>query len=153
MSNLFETTRFRGSTLSPKVSETAKQREYKSRIGIGFPFKKDSTYVSKAVEVELAKSNLRQLLNTIPGERVMLPEFGCSLNSLLFEPFDEDLVVKVRDRVTESISQSIPYLKITRLRVYRADETQGFGLPTLVIKLSCQIREDENAIFEVDVKL
>lgn len=153
MSNFNESSRFNGTILSPKISTTTKKREYASRKGIGFPFKASGPYVNRSVEVALAKSNLRQLLNTVPGERVMVPKFGCDLNSLLFEPFDENLVIEAKERITTSISKFIPYIQINRIKVIRLEESSRFGVPTLLISLYCQIKDDENALFEVDVKL
>lgn len=154
MSNLYESIQVKGATLSPKVSSTTKQREYTPRKGIAFPFKNSGEgYINPATEVALAKANLKQLLGTFPGERLMLPSYGCNLESLLFEPFDEQLVVEAKERVINSISRFIPYLQVNRVRVVRLEESSKFGLPTLLVSVSCQIRDDENTIFEVDVKL
>lgn len=152
--NIRTTTTVRGVVPSKKVSTTVKESAYKARKGLNFPFPVNgSAYVNKSVEVELAKANLKQLLNTAPGERLMLPNFGCNLESLLFEPFDERLVLEVKERVSFSISNYIPYLTLNRVRVERVGDRGRYGLPTLVIKVFCQIRDDENTIFEVGVKL
>lgn len=154
MSNLNETYQIYGAIPSEKVKSTVKQKDYVPRKGIKFPFTNSSQgYVSTSVEVELAKTNLTQLLNTTPGERVMLPSYGCDLGTLLFEPFDQQLVLEAKDRISSSISKFIPYLEIITLKVYRLDESSKYGVPSLYIKLSCQIRDNENTLFEVDVKL
>jgi phage baseplate assembly protein W len=155
MANLDTNTTVVGTLLQPKIASTTKENQYIPRTGIGFPFKKNpgKSYVQPNVEISLARSNLKQLLSTAPGERVMLPAFGCDLESLLFEPFDENLVVEARARILTSISNYIPYVKVNRLKIYRQEESTKYGLPTLIIKLSCQIREDENTQFEVDVSI
>ena len=149
-----ETTTVRGALPTRKVETTIKQVSYKPRRGLKFPFTdSDRGYLSTSVEVDLAKSNLKQLINTRRGERVMLPDFGCDLDSLLFEPFDERLVYEARDRVISSITKYIPYLTIKKIQVLRLEETSRYGLPVLQISLSCQIRDDENTLFDVSVKL
>lgn len=154
MSNLEENTEFRGVLPTPKISSTAKEKEYVTRRGLKFPFNStERGYVTQAVEVELAKTNLTQLMKTTPGERVMLPRFGCDLESLLFEPFDEQLVMEAKNRIVESITNFIPYIQLNKVEVRRLEESSKFGLPTLSIKVSCQLKNDENSNFEVKVKL
>jgi len=154
MNNLSEQTTIRGVLPSSKISSTIKETYYSTRRGIKFPFiPSELGYVTNAVEVELAKSNLKQLLNTKPGERVMLPGFGCDLESLLFEPYDEELVIEAKDRVVDSITTYIPYLKLNKVQVSRSDQASRFGIPTLVIRVFCQIRDDENTTFEVSVNV
>ena len=154
MNNTSEGSEIVGVIPTPKVASTATEKQYKTRRGLRFPF--DMTergYVTQAVEVELAKINLKQLLKTTPGERVMLPRFGCDLESLLFEPFDEYLVMEARDRLVESITNFIPYIQLNKVEVRRLDESSKFGLPTLYIKVSCQLKNEENTNFEVNVKI
>lgn len=154
MKILSQTQIVRGALPSKKVESTIKQTSYKTRKGLKFPFENSGRgYFSEAVEVELAKSNLKQLMNTRLGERVMLPEFGCDLDSLVFEPFDEKLVYEARDRVISSITRFIPYLTIKKVQVVRLEESSKYGLPVLKISVSCQIRDDENTLFDVSVKL
>jgi len=40
-------------------------------------------------DIELIKRDLMNAFYTRPGERVMLPKFGCGVWNLLFEPFDQ----------------------------------------------------------------
>lgn len=154
MTNLEENTEFRGVLPTAKVAATAKEKQYVTRRGLKFPFTSGGRgYVTQAVEVELAKINLTQLLKTTPGERVMLPRFGCDLESLLFEPFDEQLVLETKNRIVTSITNFIPYIQLNKVEVRRLNESTKFGLPTLYIKVSCQLKNDENTSFEVKVKL
>ena len=50
--------------------------------GISSPFVRGAQgYFKVDVGTDLIKSNIAQILGTIPGERVMLPEFGCKLRN------------------------------------------------------------------------
>lgn len=143
-----------GALPSAKVSSTIKEVSHKTRKGFKFPITSyERGYFSTSTEVELAKSNLKQLLSTRPGERLMLPDFGCDLESLLFEPFDAELVLEAKERVVRSITRFIPYLKLNKVQVRRLDESTKFGVPVLLIQVSCQIRDDENTTFEVSLKV
>jgi len=50
------------------------------------------------------RSDLLVLLMTNPGERVMLPDFGTPLRSLVFEPNDSVIETQAREMIINSIS-------------------------------------------------
>ena len=83
----------------------------------------------------------------------MLPEFGCSLNNLLFSPLDQDLVEEIKNRIVRSISRYLPSLKILKLKVSNNNVYSGEGLPTLKVSLWCSIRTDVQSTFEVSVEV
>lgn len=68
-----------------------------------------------------AISNLKSLLLTAKGERIMLPNFGSDLPKYLFENFDEDLLSKIENEVVGSIRTWLPYINVQDVRVYTRD--------------------------------
>jgi phage baseplate assembly protein W len=73
--------------------------------------------------IELTKSllaavrqNLKMILLTVPGERVMLPKFGVGLKRYLFE----QNTVRLRDDITLKINQQVsvylPYIQIEKVK-------------------------------------
>ncbi|MET0622219.1 MAG: GPW/gp25 family protein [Pyrinomonadaceae bacterium] len=55
--------------------------------GFGFPFRINGLgQVARAGGDERVRARIMQVLLTSPGERVGLPEFGCSLRDLAFDP-------------------------------------------------------------------
>lgn len=80
----------------------------KSFLGIGWAFpvsfaKSNQSGVEMAAEVRDIEQSLTILLSTRPGERVMRPDFGCSLEDLLFEPANTSLLTYVKDLITKAI--------------------------------------------------
>lgn len=55
-----------------------------------------------AAEEDIRES-LRILLSTIPGERLMRPEFGCGLNALMFEQMNESTVTALKDAIDRAV--------------------------------------------------
>ena len=75
-------------------------------VGIKFPLSYGLNgffFQSKTIQ-EQSKSNLRNLLLTTPGERVMQPLFGSGLKGLLFQNFDDI----AEDSISEIIDPLIP---------------------------------------------
>jgi phage baseplate assembly protein W len=72
---------------------------------------------------EQAKENFKTLLLTTPGERYMLPEYGCGLLSMIFEPADEQFALNISDTIYGAVNTWLPYITITTLDVHTAADT------------------------------
>lgn len=91
--------------------------------GITLPIKKGNTgYFEQAfTSFEQSKANLKNLLLTAKGERVMQPEFGTGLQSLLFEPMDDTFEDRLQDVITQTVSYWLPYINIEEIDVEMTD--------------------------------
>jgi phage baseplate assembly protein W len=88
-------------------------------VGIKLPFVSKSGVLfdlSYSTE-EQAISNLKNLLLTRQGERIMQPLFGTTIQDSLFEQNTEDLQTAIKDSITEAIDFWLPYITINRLTV------------------------------------
>lgn len=61
--------------------------------------------VSKSVNVRAVRNSLHNIFTWIPGERILLPEFGSRLYTLLYEGItqltEEQIIAEIRSCVTE----------------------------------------------------
>jgi len=73
----------------------------------------DQSYSTK----DQAIANLKNLLYTIPGERVMQPLFGTELRSSLFQQNDDVLKEDIEQSIFEAVEFWLPYITITQLIV------------------------------------
>ncbi|VVS95080.1 GPW/gp25 family protein [Desulfoluna spongiiphila] len=95
---------------------------------------------SMAQGEEDIKESLHLLLSTVPGERVMQPEYGCSLSSMVFETFDRSTLTDVEDRVKRAILFFEPRIIVERVMVDLSREPEGF----LSIVVSYRVRATNN---------
>ena len=67
-------------------------------VGLSFPLRADNNNDFRMTKNSLQQSrhNLKNLLLTMTGERVMMPEFGCRLRELIMEQNDKDLPIKIK---------------------------------------------------------
>jgi len=79
-------------------------------------------YVQMASEIEDIEQSLTILLTTRPGERVMRPDYGCSLEDLMFEPGNESLLTYVRNLVDRSILYYEPRIKLESVEILGAND-------------------------------
>ena len=66
---------------------------------------------------EVASQNLKMLVLTIPGERVMEPDFGVGLRKYLFENAGVELNSSIRNKILEQVDKYLPYLEITDIEI------------------------------------
>lgn len=104
------------------VKDTADFDNY--AYGITLPVRRGNTgYFEQAfTSYEQAKSNLKNLLLTDKGERVMQPEFGTGLKRLLFEQMNDDFEQQLQDTITQSVNYWLPYITIEEIDVTMTDE-------------------------------
>lgn len=154
MSNLNEQTTIRGNLPSNSSFVDVKKKGFYSRVGFQYPIPSTSKgYFSKNSGTALIKSNLTQLLLTEPGERLMLPDYGCPLKAFLFAPLDEETFFLMKEQILLSISKYLPTVKVIRIAVYAQEEYGKSGIPSLNIFLSCKLLDNTDSSFEVNVEL
>jgi len=62
------------------------------------------------------KQNLKMLLLTSPGERVMFPRFGVGMRRYLFEMQSDEVFAAIDSKIREQVSIYLPYVKIQRVQ-------------------------------------
>ena len=87
-------------------------------IGVSLPFNGpagpfNSTYSTQTQ----IKSNLLNLLLTNKGERVMNPEFGADLGTVLFEGINENIIENIKDLINTNVEIFVPEVQITDILV------------------------------------
>ena len=76
------------------------------KTGLGFPFKiNDLGQVNTLTGNDNIRARILQVLLTSPGERVNLPEFGCGLRDLIFDPNNEILAAVTEFTVNKSLQR------------------------------------------------
>ena len=72
----------------------------------GFPFAvKETGLISATGGDEAIRGKIIQVLFTAPGERINLPEFGCGLFNLVFEPNDTILASAMEFTVGQALTR------------------------------------------------
>lgn len=71
------------------------------------------------------RSSLDILLSTRLGERVMLPDYGCNLDELLFEPINLTLKTYIKDLVRTAILYYEPRIRMDSLDMSESNELEG----------------------------
>ena len=121
------------------------QRDSFLGTGWGFPvtFEKSENgncKVRMVQKIEDIYESLMILFTTRPGERVMRPDFGASLEDVIFEPANESLLAYLRELIEQAILFYEPRVELERVRI---SSTQGVG-GLIFIELDFKIRATNN---------
>ena len=77
--------------------------------------------VSGTEEIDAA---IRMILSTVPGERVMRPEFGCSMWDQLFAPLTAGTLGLIEHAVREALARWEPRIDVTSV-LATGDQSTG----------------------------
>ena len=94
-----------------------------SSIGIKLPITYDSGdgfTMLKTLE-ETVRQNLKMLILTNPGERVMEPEFGVGIQQYLFYNFSENIETQISERIKTQVGRYMPSVIINNIKFYGSD--------------------------------
>ena len=76
------------------------------KTSFGFPFEIGGRgEISSKTGDENIKAKIKQILFTSPGERVNLPEFGCGLMNLVFDPNNPILATTTEFNIRKSLER------------------------------------------------
>jgi|TARA_R110000787_G_scaffold105850_3_gene213423 uncharacterized protein len=123
-------------------------------IGPKLPIKftKDSAPMNTQTIIENTKQNLKNLLLTSPGERIMDVNFGVGLRRFLFENNTPTVRVRLESRIYEQVDRYMSFVGITELEIVYSDDN-----PNLIdIKMRYDIKNiasDEILSLSLDPKI
>ena len=89
-------------------------------VGVRFPLDHSQEgffYKTKTI-LEQAKANMRNLLLTSLGERVMQPEFGSTLMDVIFNQ-GPDVENDIDEAIREAVSNWLPYVLINEINMFQ----------------------------------
>jgi phage baseplate assembly protein W len=127
----------------------------KKTYGLSYPLTNNISagWFSKESGLALVRNNLKQLLSTNRGERVMLPGFGLNMRKYLFQPMDEELFESIKQDILSTINNYANNVRVLKLGVFPLDDYGVEGYQALKIVLSVQLKDSEDTVFEVGVKI
>lgn len=114
--------------------------EQRSFLGRGWSFppefdKDQGSVIMIADESDIEKS-LHILLTTRLGERVMRPEFGCNLDTLLFESLNLNTKTYIQELIKSAILYFEPRIDLETVEIVPGLDNEG----VLMIELNYTVR-------------
>ena len=118
-------------------------------VGIRFPLDHSPEgffYKTKTV-LEQSKANLRNLLLTTPGERIMQPNFGSRLKNIVFEQ-GQDIPNRVEESIRIAADTFLPYINI--INVFTTQERNQVNIQ---VEFSVALNPDTIELLNFDFRI
>jgi phage baseplate assembly protein W len=98
--------------------------------GWGFPpeFSNNTASVLLTEGEEDIEKSLEILLSTRQGERIMVPDYGCNLDELLFKPLNLTLKTYVTDMIKTAILYHESRIDVEKIKIEPSTDNDGLLL-------------------------
>mgnify|MGYP003626445750 CR=1 FL=1 len=78
----------------------------------------DGAYGLNKDIITMAEQNLKMVVLTSPGERVMEPNFGVGVRRYLFEQNTPNLTGEIAARIRSQVKEYLPYINLKDVQVF-----------------------------------
>jgi phage baseplate assembly protein W len=103
--------------------------ELKSFLGTGwsFPpsFSQDGKQAQLSTEQEDIEQSIKIILSTLPGERLMRPEFGCGINNFVYEKHDSAFINGLNHIIDKALLNFEPRINFIEAVVLEREDLDG----------------------------
>lgn len=113
-------------------------------LGTGWKFPLQVTPtggIATSSEEQKIEESILLILSTAPGERLMLPDFGCGIHDMVFSPNDAGTVTRIVDLVRRALTKYEPRIDVISVTAETSSEQPNL----LLIRVDYRIR-DNNAM-------
>ena len=126
-------------------------------IGLDLPIRKGDDkqgyFASTYTTIEAVKNNIRNLLNTHQGERLMQPTFGIDLRKYLFEQVGEESVLPIQDSILDVLSFWLPFVEVRNIEIATNNDDLSIGVNSMILNIVFNIKQDPNTLDSVQVTI
>tara|TARA_Y100001963_G_C6693176_1_gene405638 strand:+ start:119 stop:547 length:429 start_codon:yes stop_codon:yes gene_type:complete len=120
-------------------------------IGVDLPFRKsngsEGYFASTSTTIESIKNNVRMLLETNKGERLMQPDIGLNLKKYLFEQLTDDTKSAIENEIVDTFNFWLPFVEVENIQIKMSDNNR------MDIKIIFSINRDKNSLQSVQVSI
>jgi phage baseplate assembly protein W len=142
----------RDTTKKPYIED----RDSNIFVGIDYPFHKsngvEGWFASTDTTIKAVKNNIKMLLNTNKGERLMQPNLGINLRKFLFEQYNDESRIAIQNEIVDVFKTWLPFVEIKELNI-SMDETDSVGKNKMMIYITFNIIRDPNTLESIQVEI
>ena len=125
-------------------------------IGIDLPFRKsngkEGYFASTSTTIEAVKNNIRNLVNTHQGERLMQPNLGLNLRNYMFEQFTDETLLSIQNDIVDTFVVWLPFVEVRDIQI-SMNENDSIGKNTMSINIVFNITRDPDTLESVQIEI
>ena len=128
------------------------------KIGIDYPVNlsvsgSDGYFQATTTTIQAVKNNIRNVLKTEQGERLMQPKLGLNLKKYLFEPYTEELRDRIRNEIYDIFKFWLPFVEVRRLDINMSGIDSSVGRNTMNISMDFNITRDPTTFESIEITI
>lgn len=111
-------------------------------FSVKYPLSKNVTdgyYGMNATIVEAIRQNVKNLVLTSPGERIMNPDYGVGLKRMLFEFVNTGSAAAIASETQYQFRKYLPQIKLVSVNILTSKENSDIAENAVVAKISYTI--------------
>jgi phage baseplate assembly protein W len=119
-------------------------------VGITLPIRRGNTgmFEQSTTTYTQIRSNFKNLILTTKGERIMQPDFGTDLKSILFNQLDAETTANIRSTIVDAVERWMPFLELQNVTVKAAEDNNPNGVQ---VNVSYRFRNNPNVTDAITV--
>lgn len=79
--------------------------------------KEDGPFSLNKNMLDVVKQNLKTLILTDKGDRIMMPNFGVGLRKFLFENMDSSINIQVEQEIIDQVNKYMPFVRVNKVNI------------------------------------
>jgi phage baseplate assembly protein W len=127
--------------VGPKLVKDLPEKD-RVAIGITLPLQRGNNgFFNQSFQtIDQVKSNIKNLILTRKGERLMHPTFGTELYDSLFNQNTDDLEIEIQNSIESAIAEWMPFISIEEILVDQSNTNRDtyFFIVSLKFKVAGQ---------------
>lgn len=88
---------------------------------------------------DLVVQNLKMLILTAPGERMMDPDFGVGIRHFLFEQPGPHMYREIRQRISSQVGRYLPFIEVGMVDFGESEFAADFYPHSLIVRITFNI--------------
>lgn len=125
-------------TFDKRIEVVAEKLPLSISTPIKMSDKSSSVFSMHTDHVKMIRDNLRNLIMTNHGERLMMADFGANIKELIFELGNEDADTAIMERISSAVGKFMPHVSLTGYEPIRKIGSSG-NVDRLVIRVTFSI--------------
>ena len=125
------------------------------KVGIDLPIRRgdglDGFFATTSTTIEAVKNNIRNLLHTNQGERLMQPNLGLDLRNMLFNQIDENVIIGIQDSILDTFESWLPFVEVRDIQVLNKIDDVTIKDNEIRVKILFNIKQDPNTLDSVTI--
>ena len=112
-----------------RVNRFVEDKNTRVSVGLALPIGRqpngDGYFATTKTTMESVKTDIKTLLMTQRGERVMQPLLGMNIRRFLFEQITENTVIEIENDIVATFSRWLPFVQLNDINIDITDQDRN----------------------------